>query len=238
MRKWQWLMFKRALGGKNRFKPFSRAFGSDRGQPIDRYYIDRFLAANADLIRGHVLEIGGPDCTRLFSGDRVARSDVLCPVPGDPEVTLVADLCDAPQIADDTFDCIIFVQTLQCIYDQHAAVRTLRRILKPGGTVLATLPFMAVLSGIDMSRWGEYWRYTSRAAQRLFGDVFGPENIEVKTYGNLLVATAFIHGFAVEDLDPKDFEPNDPLIELISTVKAAKPVEAVCIATSEARQPD
>lgn len=222
LRRWQWRMFRRALGGRNRFKPFSRAFGGERGQPIDRYYIDAFMQANAAAIRGHVLEIGEVVYTRALGGDRVSRIDVLCPVAGYPEVTIVADLTNAPQIADDTFDCIVLPQTLQFIYDHHAVVRTLHRILRPGGTVLASLPFIEVVSGTDKERWGEYWRYTSMAARRLFADVFGDENVEVRTHGNVLVATAFIQGFAAADLDPEDFAFNDPLIELLSTVKAVK----------------
>lgn len=223
VRRWQWRMFRRALGGRNRFKPFSRAFGSERGQPIDRFYIDAFMRANADAIRGDVLEIGDVTYARALGGDRVSQVDVLCPVAGDPETTIVADLTNAPQLPDDAFDCIILPQTLQFIYDHRAAVRTLRRILRPGGTVLASLPFISALSGIDMTRWGEYWRYTSVGAKRLFADEFGEENVEARAYGNLLVATAFIHGFAVADLDPEDFTYYDPLIPLVSTVKAVKP---------------
>lgn len=210
------------MGGRNRFKPFSRAFGGERGQPIDRYYIDAFMRTNAAAIRGHVLEVGDANYTREFGGDRVSRSDVLCPVAGYPEVTIVADLTNAPQIPDDTFDCVVLPQTLQFIYDHQAAVRTLHRILRPGGTVLASLPFIEVVSGTDMERWGEYWRYTSVAARRLFADVFGEENVEVRAHGNVLVATAFIQGFAGADLGPEDFAFNDPLIELLSTVKAVK----------------
>ena len=174
------------------------------------------------LTAGHVLEIGEARYSRALGGDRVSRIDVLCPA-ADPEVTIVADLTNAPQIADDTFDCIVLPQTLQFIYDHHAVVRTLHRILRPGGTVLASLPLILVISGTDMERWGEYWRYTSKAALHLFADVFGEENVEVRAHGNVLVATAFIQGFAVEDLDPEDFAFNDPLIELVSTVKAVKP---------------
>ena len=227
--KWQWLVFKRAIGRKNRFKPFSRAFGNDRGRPIDRYFIDRFIAAEAGCIRGRVLEIGDNEYTRLHGGGRVMQSDVLMPAPHEG-VTVVADLQNAPEIPDDSFDCIILTQVLQYIYDHHAAVATIRRILRPGGSVLATLPFMAAISGDDMALWGEQWRYSSRSARRLFADVFGHDNVEVKTYGNLVLATAYLNGFAVEDLDPEDFEPVDPLIEVISTVKATKPAMPAALA--------
>ncbi len=218
--RWQWLIFKRAVGRRNRFKPFSRSFGNDRGRPIDRYFIDRFIASEAERVRGRVLEIGGNEYTRSSGGDRVTQSDVLMPVP-QAGATVIADLQDAPDIPDDSFDCIILTQVLQYIYDHHAAVRTVKRILKPGGSVLATLPFMAAISG-DEDPWGEQWRYSSRSAKRLFADVFGPESVDVRTYGNLVLAVAYLNGFAVEDLDPEDFEYIDPLIELISTVRATK----------------
>lgn len=222
---WQWLIFKRALGRRNRFKPFSRSFGHDRGRPIDRYYIDRFIATEAACIHGHVLEVGDRYYTQAYGNGRVIRSDVLSPVP-DSDATIVADLQSAPQIADGSFDCVILTQVLQCVYDHHAAVRTVWRILKPQGVVLATLPFLSVLSGVDMAQWGESWRYTSRSAHRLFADVFGPEAVEVSSYGNLVLAMAYLNGFAVEELDPADFEYMDPLIELISTVKATRSAAA------------
>ena len=46
------------LGSLRRLKPISPDWGSERGLPIDRYYIGQFLAAHAQDIRGHVLEIG------------------------------------------------------------------------------------------------------------------------------------------------------------------------------------
>ena len=37
--------------------PMSDSWGFERGTPVDRYYIERFLERNADAIRGDVLEI-------------------------------------------------------------------------------------------------------------------------------------------------------------------------------------
>src|SRR4051812_31501991 len=59
-----------------RLEPVSRSFGLDRGQPIDRFYIERFLDSKSDLITGRVLEIGGRDYTERF-GRHVTQSDVL-----------------------------------------------------------------------------------------------------------------------------------------------------------------
>ena len=73
-------------------KPVSRYWGYDRGQPIDRYYIEKFLAANAEHIRGRVLEIGDKSYTRQYGGEHVTVSDVLHVIEGNPAATIVGDL--------------------------------------------------------------------------------------------------------------------------------------------------
>lgn len=115
-----------------RVTPISLEWGDDRGQCVDRYYIERFLAAHACDIRGRVLEIQVDAYTRRFGGKRVARSDVIHVQPGNPKATIVADLASAPHVPSEIFDCIICTQTLLLIYELKAAVRTLYRILKPG----------------------------------------------------------------------------------------------------------
>jgi hypothetical protein len=51
--------------------------GFDRGLPIDRYYIERFLQTHSADIRRHVLEVGDNAYTRRFGGNRVTKSDVI-----------------------------------------------------------------------------------------------------------------------------------------------------------------
>jgi hypothetical protein len=65
------------FGSLRRVTPISRQFGLDRGQAIDRYYIESFLARHATDIRGRVLEIGDDSYTRKFGDGCVTRSDVL-----------------------------------------------------------------------------------------------------------------------------------------------------------------
>src|SRR5215470_3994137 len=181
------------FGSLRRVAPVSRNLGRDRGLPIDRYYIEAFLAANGDSIRGHVLEVDDNRYTRKFGGDRVTCSDVLHVHPNNPRATIVADLTRADHIASNCFDCIVLTQTLPCIYDIHAVVRTLHRILKPGGVVLATVGGITPISRRDMERWGHYWSFTTLSARLLFGEAFPGANVRVDSFGNVLVATAFLH---------------------------------------------
>ena len=211
------------FGSLKRPVPISRAFGFDRGLCIDRYYIESFLGRHADDIQGSVLEIGDDGYTRNFGGERVAKSDVLHVAPDNPNATIIADLTCADHILSEAFDCIILIQTLQFIYDVRAALKTLYRILKPGGILLATLPGISQISRYDMDRWGEYWRFTTLSARRLFEEVFPPENVRAEAYGNVLAAIAFLHGLAAQDLRREELNYRDADYEVLITVRAMKP---------------
>lgn len=211
------------FGSLRRLEPISHVFGFDRGMPIDRYYIEAFLATHAGDIRGSVLEIGDSTYTRRFGGERVIRSDVLHVRDDNPKATIVADLTRADHIPSDTFDCIILTQTLQFIYNVRAALRTLHRVLKPAGVVLVTFPGISQISRYDMDKWGEYWRFTTLSARRLFEEVFPSENLQVEAYGNVLVAVAFLHGLAAEELRREELDYHDPDYEVVLTVRAGKP---------------
>jgi len=211
------------FGNLRRLTPISSVFGYDRGQPGRRYYIDNFLTRHAQDVHGHVLEIGNDTYTQKFGAGRVEKLDVLHVTEGNPKATIVADLTRADHIRSDTFDCIIFTQTLQCIYDVQAAIQMLYRILKPGGILLATFPGISQISRYDMDRWGDYWRFTTLSAKRLFEEVFLPENVEVDAYGNVLAAIAFLHGLAGEELRRRELDYHDPDYEVLVTVRAVKP---------------
>jgi SAM-dependent methyltransferase len=202
-------------------------FGLDRGLPIDRYYIERFLSAHASDVRGHVLEIGTDTYTRRFGRDCVTKSDVLSVAEGNPKATIVADLTCANHLPSDTFDCILLTQTLQFIYDVRATLKTLYRILKPAGSLLATFSGISQISRYDMDHWGDYWRFTSLSSRRLFAEVFPAAQVIVETHGNVLTALAFLHGLAAEELRQKELDFHDPDYEVVITVRAVKPGTAL-----------
>jgi glycosyltransferase involved in cell wall biosynthesis/SAM-dependent methyltransferase len=190
-----WVRF----GSLRRTTPISREFGYDRGKPIDRYYIEKFLARHATDVRGRVLEIGDDSYTQSFGGDRVTVSDVLHVTEGNPQATIVADLTRADHIPSDSFDCAIVTQTLHLIYDARSAIQTLRRILKPGGVLLTTFPGISQIADDQWSNtW--YWAFTTQSAWRLFKEFFPAEGLEIEAHGNVLAAISFLHGLSVEEL--------------------------------------
>jgi glycosyltransferase involved in cell wall biosynthesis/SAM-dependent methyltransferase len=213
-----WVRF----GSLRRVMPISQEFGYDRGLPIDRYYIERFLSAHAADIRGCVLEIGDNTYTRQFGGDRVTRSDVLHIMENNPHTTIVADLTCANHIPSDTFDCVILTQTLQFIYDSRAALQTLYRILKPGGVLLATVPAISQISRYDMEQWGHYWSFTTLSIRRLLEEAFPVAKFKVEAYGNVLAAISFLHGLATHELKQKELDHRDLDYEVVITIRAVK----------------
>jgi SAM-dependent methyltransferase len=210
--------------GLRRTTPLNAAdFGESRGQCIDRYYIENFLASCAADVRGHVLDFADDAYARKFGGAKLTRVDVLHYTADNPRATIVADLAGGAAIPSETFDCILCTQVLHHIYDCRAAVRTLYRILKPGGVVLATAPGIQKIDSVDRKNGEEHWRFTSLGLRRIFGEAFPKQQVEVKTYGNVRAAVAFLHGLAVEDVRRENLEPHDPDYELSISLRAVKP---------------
>ena len=208
-------------GTSRRLTPLSRYWGLDRGQPIDRYYIENFLSRHSEDIRGRTLEVEDDTYTAKFGGNRTIHRDVLHVNADNPKATIIADLTNAPQIASDTYDCIVLTQTLQLIYDTRAALNTLHRILKPGGVLLATFPGISQISqDVWRDQWS--WAFTTASARRLFGEFFDPQNFVVRAWGNVLVASAFLYGCVAEEMTTDELDFVDPDYELLITVRAWK----------------
>jgi SAM-dependent methyltransferase len=210
------------FGDLRRLAPISSSWGFDRGMPVDRFYIDRFMRSHEQDIRGRVLEIANPAMTRRYGGDRVTRSDVLHPVPAPAPVTLVGDLATGEGIPEAAFDCAIVTQTLLLVYDVQAAIHTLARILAPGGVALVTVPGITKISREDMDQWGQFWSFTSASLRRLFDAAFGPERVSIEAFGNVLAATAFLHGLSAGELTEGELLHRDRDFEVLLAVRAAR----------------
>lgn len=210
------------FGSLRRVTPFSEWYGLDRGTPVDRWYIERFLVAHRQDITGRVLEVEDNHYTTTFGGDRVTSSDVLF-APLDeipPGVTIVADLNHADSLPPAAFDCIIFTQVLQFISDVDTALANVRRALAPGGTLLMSVPGISQICREDEAVFGEYWRFTSAAVRMLLERQFAAEQIVVEPVGNPLTATGFLYGLAAEELRVHELEANHPDYELIICARA------------------
>ena len=198
-------------------EPISKKYGFDRGKPIDRHFIESFLNDNRDCIKGRCLEIVDNTYTRKFGGDRTTTSDALDIFPT-RNANIHGDLRNLTQVQDSVYDCIIVTQTFNVIDDYNAAIKECLRILKSGGTLLATVPTLSPCWNLKIN----LWRYSKETALHVFSQYFGLKNTSVKSYGNKNAVKGFWVGLSMEDLKAFDLTENDKDFPLTIGIRAIK----------------
>jgi peptidoglycan/xylan/chitin deacetylase (PgdA/CDA1 family) len=209
------------MGDLQRTRPIGRYKGFERGTPIDRHYVEKFLARHSGYIIGRVLE-AEDDGYSLRFGTKVERQDVLHVKPGAPRATIVGDLSRPGTLPQGVFDCMVLTFTLEFIYDLSSAVREIWNGLRPGGVALVALPGVG---SQDRSEFTQFWSFTQASATRLFADVFGPGNVEVEAFGNVYAAVCFLEGLALEEVEKTWLDEFDPDYPVVITVRARRAPE-------------
>jgi len=202
-------------------EPVSRVFGFDRGRPVGRYYIEKFLEENRVLITGDLLEVADDGYIRRFGTD-VKSYNVLHYTSDNKIATIVGDLSDSTTLPHESIDCFLCTQTLNFIYDFKSAVRGIHHLLRNGGTALVTLAGLVQVSRYDMDKWGDYWRFNTLSAYKIFAEIFGDENVSVRSYGNLLSAVSILEGISSDELTPDELDLVDEDYQVIVAVRARK----------------
>jgi len=210
-----------SMGDLRRTSAISSNWGLDRGTPIDRRYISNFIDENIRFIKGRILEVKeAPYACR--GGAAVGAVDIVDIDTQNSNATIYADLTSAENIDSNTYDCVILTQTICVIYDVASVIKVVHRILKPGGTVLLTVPgpFSPPFPGDTFETF--YWAFYPRTIASLLSPFFSESEIEIRSHGNLSVCAAFISGLSIQDLSEDDFKVDDPFYPLIITARATK----------------
>lgn len=195
--------------------PISRQFGTERGTPIDRYYIDQFLEKHSDLISGDVLEIEDNTYTSRFGKDQVICSIVMDVSARNSNISFNGNLETGEGIKEEIADCFILTQTLMYIFDLKSAAHNIARLLKRGGYVLITCSGISQNSRRCMDDYGCCFNFNADALCRLFEQEPDMEVLESGSYGNVKTVSAHLNGLCCEDLAAEDFVPNDKYYPLI-----------------------
>ncbi len=103
----------------------------------------------ADLGR-HILDVG-VYTPRRYLGDGYVTF-------GEHDEDRTGDLLALP-FADGTFDGVVLTEVLEHCTDPVGAVNQCRRVLKPGGLLLVTSPFLWPEHGVE-GEYRDYWRFT------------------------------------------------------------------------------
>lgn len=203
-----------------KIKPLSDQFGFDRGGPIDRRYIENFLSENSELICGKCLEIRDNAYTLKY-GHNVMQSDILDINRENKKATVYGDLRALTGIPDSSYDCVILTQVLQFIDEYEKAISEIRRILAPGGALLATVPAMSRID-VRAGEWGDFWRFTRAGAWHIFQKYFKRQSIDIHARGNCLAGLGFWIGESYKEIPKEKLDEDDPNFPVIITIKAIK----------------
>ncbi|GAB4209148.1 MAG: hypothetical protein OHK0022_39780 [Roseiflexaceae bacterium] len=214
------LLIKRALAGvlwlawRARLNPFRflRVGAASAG----RYYLDQFLRRHAGECRGAFLEFGDPRYRHLFPPEAVERYDIINIVPG-PQVSVVADIQDCPNIPDNSYDVIVCTQVLEHVPNPFRATGELWRILKPGGRLLLTVPAAFPYHGAH----GDYWRFSRDSLRLLLAERF--QDVQITPCGNRLTVVAAYWHWSQDHLPRRAIQESDPINPLLLTAYARKP---------------
>jgi len=196
-------------------EPISRQFGTERGVPIDRYYIDKFLESHSEFIKGDVLEIEDSTYTVRFGKDHVVHSIVMDVSAQNCNISFNGNLETGEGIKDEIADCFILTQTLMYIFDLKSAAHSINRTLKYGGTALITCSGISQNSIRCMDNYGCYFNFNKDVFDKMFQEEPSLQVVETGSYGNVKTVSAHLNGLCCEDLAENDFRPNDKYYPLI-----------------------
>lgn len=101
-----------------------------------------------------------------------------------PNVDFASDASALP-IADRSVDTVLSLELLEHVLRPHAVVAELGRILKPGGTVIVSVP-----STVPRHDDHDFWRFTAEGLNQLCSDVF--PNGEVEVFGGTFEALGYL----------------------------------------------
>ena len=205
-------------GNLRRTVPFSSTYGFERGTPIDRHYLNAFLATHHSLITGNVLEVQTDSYTHRFGRD-VQRADTFDIVPS-ATVTYVCDFAHCERaIPDHAYDCLLLPNTLPHFLELEPALSNALRVVRPGGAILASAAGLLLLTG-DVP---EYWRLSPDGWRERLSTAWPGAALEIAGHGNCLTAVAAQLGLALEELTSAELDAYDPRFPVLTTIVCRTP---------------
>lgn len=211
------------FGDLRQLGPLFPHYESARELAVDEHYINCFLEQEAPSINGRILASGfsarqATKTNNVVEAIHESYLQRMVDLPFEDEKTFMKAL---ENLEANTFDSIVLVQQLQCVYEIHRVFRRLHRALKPGGKLLATVPGVCN-PRIKNENFPAYRTFTTLSLRKLAEADFPEKEISVSAHGNVLAATAFAHGIPVNELNTSTLADHDAQYPLIITLTAEK----------------
>lgn len=123
----------------------------------------RFLSEQVDRLASDAVLLDVGAGRGDFADVLSQRTTIALDVFPYPEVDLVCDLTEANPFQAVSFDGVVLMNVLEHVYDSHALLEAINRLLKPGGVLLVAVPFMVKIHQAPV----DFARYTHFALERL-----------------------------------------------------------------------
>lgn len=117
------------------------------GYTVSRMHVDNFYRRNKCYLSDKVLDVGG---TKSYKAGYFNIEDV--------EYLNIDPATNPDYVEDNLYDAVILSQVLEHLVNPEIVLTKIFRVLKPGGTLLITTPFLFKVHACpnDYQRWTEF----------------------------------------------------------------------------------
>ena len=154
------------------------------GKTLSRTFMNCELSRRVTL-NGHVLDIGAGDRPSYWRFVARPLRLTTLDIERSNRPSLVASLERPLPLKAACMDTVIALNVFEHVYGGAALARELHRVLRPGGRLFCSVPFLVPIHADPY----DFVRYTGWALQRLFRDA-GFSDVRVVAYGGYFAALA------------------------------------------------
>jgi SAM-dependent methyltransferase len=178
-----------------------------------RYYVDSFYAAQAARFKKTdlILDIGGEKKSRKgqFNINDYAEKVFYLNIDPETKPDFLSDAAEIP-VKNNHFNVVVCSQLLEHVIDPIKVLKEIFRVLKPGGKLLLSTPFLYRIhpDPIDYARYTDFYWHTNLSQ-------IGFKKIKVESHGYFFSVLANMFKTAAKESQKKQI-----LISLLPTLIA------------------
>ena len=152
-----------------------------------RHFVDEFFFSHTEFLKNKkIVDIGGKKVNKrgLFNADKYAEVTYVN-IDRSTEPDIVADASSIP-LPNESYDVVILGEILEHVLEPKTVLREAKRLLRQGGKMLVTVPFMFPIHAdpYDFARYTDYfWRKTAEGLGL---------NIEIERQGTIFAVWALM----------------------------------------------